>query len=292
VTPTLTPSPPARGLPAFVMDGADGYVLMFGGAIGTPPGGQIGNCPPCINDTWAWRGTGSAMWTEAIASPSTVDANAPVQFNDPSVIGGTAPYTFAWNFGDGASSVLQNATHAYAQNGTFLATVWANDSLGNSSNATVLVTVNHDPQLVARAVPAGTDVGLPVTFSSNLSGGTSPVTFVWRFGNGANQSGRDVGYAYPAAGSYNVSVVAKDSTGRNAVAFLTEKVNASLGVVIAFSGPVSPELGQLVNFTANVSGGTAPYRYSWAFGDGGLGEIWPTSPTSSPRTARSQRRLP
>jgi hypothetical protein len=55
LTAKLPLSPPARSLSALVMDNADGCVLMMGGAIGVPSGGQAGGTSSTLNDTWAWK---------------------------------------------------------------------------------------------------------------------------------------------------------------------------------------------------------------------------------------------
>jgi PKD repeat protein len=55
--------------------------------------------------------------------------------------GGSAPYTFAWAFGDGATASGAVATHAYTAVGVFTATVTATDSLGAQASASVRMTV-------------------------------------------------------------------------------------------------------------------------------------------------------
>ncbi|MDE2046676.1 MAG: PKD domain-containing protein, partial [Thermoplasmata archaeon] len=59
--------------------------------------------------------------------------------------GGSAPFTVVWRFGDGASSTAASASHAYASGGSYLATLWVNDSLGTSTVRLVAVTVTAPP---------------------------------------------------------------------------------------------------------------------------------------------------
>lgn len=42
--------------------------------------------------------------------------------------GGVKPYQYAWDFGDGAVSQVQNATHVYAQVGNYTVTLTVTDS--------------------------------------------------------------------------------------------------------------------------------------------------------------------
>src|SRR5712692_9080529 len=50
-----------------------------------------------------------------------------------------------------------------------------------------------------------------------------------------------------------------------------EFFNSSAGLSISISPvPASPTVGQIVTFTATVSGGSPPYGVGWDFGDGGI----------------------
>jgi len=59
----------------------------------------------------------------------------------PTVIGGTPPYSYAWSFGDGATSAAKSPTHTYSKSGTFTVTAWVNDSGGGSFRQTVEVKI-------------------------------------------------------------------------------------------------------------------------------------------------------
>jgi PKD repeat protein len=58
-----------------------------------------------------------------------------------SVTGGTAPFAYAWKFGDGATSGIPNPTHAFTTSGTYSVTATVTDSLGASTNGTVHIVV-------------------------------------------------------------------------------------------------------------------------------------------------------
>jgi PKD repeat protein len=56
--------------------------------------------------------------------------------------GGTGPFTYSWNFGDGGASALQNPSHTYTTAGTFLATLSVTDSKANVASTSVTITVS------------------------------------------------------------------------------------------------------------------------------------------------------
>jgi PKD repeat protein len=85
--------------------------------------------------------------TEASPAALTADAGpdqtattgTPVSFTG-SVSGGTAPYAFAWDFGDGTTGTGATASHTYAAASTFTVTVTVTDALGTTAQDTATVT--------------------------------------------------------------------------------------------------------------------------------------------------------
>ncbi len=51
-----------------------------------------------------------------------------------SASGGNAPYSYAWNFGDGGTSSLANPSHAYTNPGSYTATLTVTDNTGKTSS--------------------------------------------------------------------------------------------------------------------------------------------------------------
>jgi PKD repeat protein len=75
------------------------------------------------------------------ASPPTPSTGEAVAFNL-TVVHGTSPYTYAWTFGDGASSTSSNPSHAYGASGSYHVNVTVTDAAGGKVSQTVSVTVS------------------------------------------------------------------------------------------------------------------------------------------------------
>jgi PKD repeat protein len=120
--------------------------------------------------------------------------------------------------------------------------------------------------------PSAPVTGQPVTFTATASGGTAPYTFTWTFGDTTGATGQTATHAYTAVGSYVVGLSVKDSAGSIATSSLGITVTAATTLSVTFTySPASPNTGQVVNFAATGTGGTSPYTFTWAFGDGGTG---------------------
>jgi PKD repeat protein len=72
--------------------------------------------------------------------------------------GGTPPYGYSWNFGDGsAASTLQNPSHTYSSAATYTATLTVADSSSPVKTATSSVTITASP---IAGTPPGPPTGL------------------------------------------------------------------------------------------------------------------------------------
>jgi hypothetical protein len=88
--------------------------------------------------------------------PYSAETNEHIQFVG-SAFGGTPPYAWSWNFGDGTTSTEQNPTHAYTSSGT--------------KTVTLSVTDNSNPPLHGSANTTATITEPPCFININISGG-------------------------------------------------------------------------------------------------------------------------
>ncbi len=192
--------------------------------------------------------------------------------------GGSAPYTYKWSFGDGDSSTLQDATHVFSTAGTYKVILSVKDTKGTEDTTHVTISASAATSLNC-AVSAGPTSGtapLTVNFSGNASGGTSPYSYRWTFGDGTSSMSISPSHTYNSTGSYVATLTVTDSKS----ATCSKTVSITVGNALNCSASATPTSGPAplnVKFTGGASGGSSPYSYAWSFGDGGTS----TSPSPS-----------
>lgn len=68
----------------------------------------------------------------------------------------------------------------------------------------------------AEATPSSGNAPLSVAFAAHGSGGVTPFTYAWDFGDGSSGTGETAGHTYQTAGSFTAKVTMKDSSGGTA----------------------------------------------------------------------------
>jgi PKD repeat protein len=111
-------------------------------------------------------------------------------------------------------------------------------------------------------------------FEADVTGGMEPYTIRWDFGDGITDEENDDGveHTFDIAGTYRVSVLVTDSTGRTASDSILVTVEpppplTAVEIIPSDTEGIAPATFE---FEANVTGGTEPYTYSWDFGDGSV----------------------
>lgn len=222
-----------------------------GGAVGTANLRIEVDCPPI------------PLVVNLTANPTRGLAPLPVAFVG-AASGGTGPYSFAWDFGDGGSASAQDTSHVYTAPGAFLATLTATDAVGARASASALIVVlGATPlSLVATATPTFGPAPLAVQFSANASGGVPPVSFVWVFGDGSGHAGANASHVYALPGVYTAEVWANDSAGSSATAQVVITASTSLTLRLD-ANPDTIPLGHHSNIVVTASGGLHGYTVSW-----------------------------
>ncbi|MCI4368880.1 MAG: PKD domain-containing protein, partial [Thermoplasmata archaeon] len=132
---------------------------------------------------------------------------------------------------------------------------------------TVPLLVSPPLTIQLNSTPRFADIGVPIDFTADITGGTPPLSVVWSFGDGGQVAVASSLHAYSMAGSFTARLNVSDGAG--------EAKNLSIPVTIAPKLSVSLSLTtyewdatQNVMCRANLTGGTAPYVAEFSFGDG------------------------
>ncbi|MGC9025467.1 MAG: PKD domain-containing protein, partial [Chloroflexia bacterium] len=183
--------------------------------------------------------------------------------------------SYLWDFGDGITSTLSNPVHTYASGGTYTVTLTATGPCGRDTAVQVV-------RISLCVEPSGADftfapptplVGEVVTFTGTVVTGTEPLTWEWAFGDGGVGSGNPAAHTYTAPGDYTVVMTVTNECGQDTATYVVHVAAACeppSGADFTWT-PITPTVGQSVTFTGTVASGTAPFTYTWAFGDGGVG---------------------
>ena len=227
------------------------FVNTSDACSGCSPGGRSTTSSNTIT-----AGTATALTATATETRAVVDTGLLVGFTcNPS--GGTAPYTFRWNYTNGTTSFVAGSgtsSHVYAEPSTSGYTVrcQVTDHAGDRFvTPAVDVLVNPPPKVVASVGATNVTVGSSLAFRCAGSLGTAPTTAAWTLGDGARLGGSD-GYAngsasYGSTGTYVAQCVVTDALGVRATASYAIEVHPKP----AFSW-VTPELGLLAGLASGV----------------------------------------
>jgi PKD repeat protein len=220
---------------------------------------MVGPAPDIGADEVFVAGTLAAA---AVADPASGAAPLSTQLIG-QVTGGTPPYSFDWDFGDGsAHSTKQAPTHVYGSGGTYRPVFTVRDSAAAvATDGRIVLSVGGSCTLTCNApVPLTANTGIPVGFAASGSGCPGPITYDWDFGDGsAHSSLQYTSHVYAFAGSYGwkVNVKAGSQTCTRA------------GTITVAGLP--PASGLLVPAIAHVSGyGGTPWRSDLAIVNPGL----------------------
>ncbi|EQD52051.1 cell surface protein, partial [mine drainage metagenome] len=159
--------------------------------------------------------------------------------------------------------------------GYFTVAFQVTDVQGHTSSASLTVLVRPDlfSSILLGSSWAQPDAGAPVNLTLSFQGGVGPFTYGWILGdgNGTYTSVPWFVHAYGRVGTYLATVVIRDSLGGTGSASLHITVVAGLAVPCApTANSTIIWAGEAVSLSLEcVAGGTQPYGYAWAFGDGG-----------------------
>ena len=164
-------------------------------------------------------------------------------------VGGTAPYVYTWMPGNFTGETVTNLSA-----NTYSVTVM--DALGCSDTGSV--TVTEPPPIVLVTSSTNSDCGQPNgAVSVSVSGGNAPYTYLWQPNGQTTASVSGL-----VSGAYSVLVT--DVAGCTAEQWGNVNENSAPMASLVSVVDVSCKGGANGSVTIAVSGGIAPYTYSWS----------------------------
>ncbi len=202
---------------------------------------------------------GSKPVSDFTAQPIPVCGRQLVYFTDLS-----APADeWLWNFGDGATSILQNPTHQYNDTGYF--------------DITLIAFNNGCPDTLIR--PQYTHVLPPIArfiFSANCTNrlqfiftdqSVAPQTWNWDFGDGFTSTAQHPVHSFPALGSYQVRLIVTNGSCADTLIQTVRTINENPD----FSADRTVACKKAdIYFTASNIVTANIVTYAWNFGDGNI----------------------
>ena len=187
---------------------------------------------------------------------TTVCVGEATQFTSTST--GQGINSYQWNFGDNQTGTGQNATHTYAQAGTYQVTLAVEAAGGCSDQVTRTVTVNPLP--TSNFTATNVCQGNPTQFTSTASGGQIN-TYQWNFGDGQTGNGQTVSHSYAQPGTYNVTHTVQTAGGCSDQVTQTVDVYA-MPVASASATPSTILYGANTTLTAD-PGTQGTFNFHW-----------------------------
>jgi RHS repeat-associated protein len=164
--------------------------------------------------------------------------------------------SYAWNFGDNSAGTSATPSHTYASVGTFQVSLTVTDTSGGTNTASTTATVAAAPTANTGGPYTGT-VNQPVTLNGTGSAapaGQTITSYAWNFGDNSTGTGATPAHTYSSAGTFQISLVATDSTGGTNTATTTATIT---GLSITGFSPASGPIGTVVNVTLTLFTGTS-----------------------------------
>ena len=164
------------------------------------------------------------------------------------VSGGTAPYTYSWSNGD------ENATATNLSSGSYTCTI----TDANGCIATKIVTITQPTVLAASTVSTNVSCygGSNGTAAVIVSGGLTNYTYLWSTGATTDS------VTGLSAGTYSCTIKDNNGTGISIIKEFTITQPLELSATTAQTDVAIYGTNNGAA-TVTVSGGTAPYLYSW-----------------------------
>ena len=195
----------------------------------------------------------------------------PVAYYDRST-GGTPPYSYAWQLGDGLTDSLAAPVAQYTAPGIFPAALAVADANGCADTLTRPVDYRPAPAVLVVAPSARTGCPpLPVTFDNLSVPVDTTYTVTWDFGDGATGAAISPRHTYRDTGTYDVALRIESPVGCLIDTVFRELVHVVPNPSAAFR--IDPEVPTSLDPAVRLSAlDPTPPRHEWRADGAVIGE--------------------
>lgn len=161
-------------------------------------------------------GGGGDTNTAPTASFSTVCDELACSFTDGSTDSDGTIASWSWDFGDGATSTVQNPTHTYGADGDYTVTLTVTDDDGATDTTSQTLTVSSSTSNDAPTASftyGCNDLACDFDGSGSSDSDGSIASYSWDFGDGNTGSGATASHSYASGGDYTVTLTVTDDDG-------------------------------------------------------------------------------
>ncbi len=177
---------------------------------------------------------------------------------------------WAWDFGDGTTSILQNPDHSYTSFGWFDVELTVTNSNGCTHSIITPIQIYQLPDLQIDMTPGSTVCANSLISLSGFDRNATTITdWQWDFGDGSpGFSGQTTSHTYSVSGTYTVSLSVINAGGCTDVVTETVVVNEvpTAGFTMSPTGLACE--GDIIDFSDACSSDVI--SWAWDFGDGNL----------------------
>jgi len=160
-------------------------------------------------------------------TPDNGCAPLEVTFTDEST---GSPTGWAWDFGDGNSSIAASPVHTYTIGGTFDVTLIVTNAGGaDTLSVANAVAVTAGPTAAFSLSDTSGTAPLNVIFTDNSSG--SPTAWAWDFGDGGSSSAANPVHSFTTEGSFDVRLIVTNACGPDTLTMVAAVVVSGVSAV-------------------------------------------------------------
>jgi gliding motility-associated-like protein len=202
----------------------------------------------------------------AFTADKTASCKAPVTVQFSNLTTGATSYK--WLFGDSTSSLLQNPSHTYLNNGSYTVTLIVTNSNGCSDTLQQKQYINLIPaDINIQNLPVSGCAPVIFTPTYIVKSVIPVISYVWNFGDGTSSASNIPSHVYNTPGTYSVSLTYTTSDGCSGTINYPDAVQVGQKPSSAFSAtPTNTCAATPIAFTDNSTGNITSWL--WNFGDG------------------------